>query len=57
MYLSCELAHSRVIGLETFWNELFLVEIKVNRDICLIDMFIVHGQQTLSSLILPIKKI
>ena len=35
MYLSCELAHTRIIGLETFWNESLWVEIKVNRDIYL----------------------
>ena len=39
MYLSCELAHTRVSGLETFWNESLWVEIKVNRDIYLIGLF------------------
>ena len=39
MYLSCELAHTRIIGLETFWNESLWVEIKVNRDIYLIGLF------------------
>ena len=31
MYLCCEHAHRQNIGLETFWNESILVEIKVNR--------------------------
>ena len=31
MYLSCELAHKRILGLETFWNESLWVEIKVNK--------------------------
>ena len=35
MYLSCELAHTRIIGLETFWNESLWVEIKLNRNIIL----------------------
>ena len=39
MYLSCELAHTRIIGLETLWNESLWVEIKVNRDIYLIGLF------------------
>ena len=39
MYLFCELAHTRIIGLETFWNVSLWVEIKVNRDICLIGLF------------------
>ena len=39
MYLSCELAHTRIIGLETFWNESLWVEIKVNRDMYLIGLF------------------
>ena len=39
MYLSCVLAHTRIIGLETFWNESLWVEIKVNRDIYLIGLF------------------
>ena len=39
MYLSCELAHTLVSGLETFWNESLWVEIKVNRDIYLIGLF------------------
>ena len=33
MYLACELAHTRVTCLETFWNESLWVEIKVNMDI------------------------
>ena len=36
MYLSCELAHIRIIGLETFWNESLWVEIKLDRDLYLI---------------------
>ena len=32
MYLSCELAHTRIIGLETFENESLYVVIKANRD-------------------------
>ena len=39
MYLSRELAHTPVTGLETFWNESLWVEIKVNRDIYLIGLF------------------
>ena len=39
MYLCCELAHTRIIGLETFWNESLWVEVKVNRDIYLIGLF------------------
>ena len=39
MYLSCELAHTRIIGFETLWNESVWVEIKVNRDIYLISLF------------------
>ena len=39
MYLSCELEHTRVIGLQTFWNESLWIEIKVNRDIYLIGLF------------------
>ena len=39
MYLSCELAHTRIIGLETFWNESLWVEIKVNIDLYLIGLF------------------
>ena len=39
MYLSCELAHKRIIGLETFWNESRWVEIKVKRDIYLLGVF------------------
>ena len=54
MYLSCELAHTRIIGLETFWNESLWVEIKVNRDILSV-CFIVHGQQMQFSLILSTK--
>ena len=44
MYLSFELAHTRIIGLETFWNVSLWVEIKVNRDICLIGLL--HGPRT-----------
>ena len=33
MYLSCEIAHKRIIGLETFWNESLWVEIKVNKEL------------------------
>ena len=39
MYLSCEHAHKQNIGLETFWNESILVEIKVNRGNFLIGFF------------------
>ena len=39
MYLSCELAHKRIYGLETFWNESLWVEIKVNKDSYLIGLF------------------
>ena len=39
MYLTCELAHIRIIGLETFWNEPLWVEIKLNIDIYLIGLF------------------
>ena len=39
MYLSCELAHTRIIGLKTFWNESLCVEIKLSRDIYLIGLF------------------
>ena len=38
MCLSCERAHTRIIGLETFWNVSQWVEIKANRDICLIGL-------------------
>ena len=56
MYLACELAHTRIIGLETFWNESLWVEIKVNRDIYILSVcFIVHGQQMQFSLILLTK--
>ena len=50
MYLSCGLAHTRMIDLETFWNESISVEIKLNRESFLIGYFIVHEQQMLSSL-------
>ena len=33
------LQKTRIIGLETFWNESLTVEIKVNRDIYLIGLF------------------
>ena len=39
MYLSCELAHTRIIGLETFLNDSLWVEIKLNRNIYLISLF------------------
>ena len=39
MYLSCELAHKGILGLETFWNESLWVEIKVNKDSYLIGLF------------------
>ena len=39
MYLSCELAHTILIGLESYWNESLRIEIKVNRDIYLIRLF------------------
>ena len=32
MFLSCGLASTRIIDLETFWNESLWVEIKVNRE-------------------------
>ena len=39
MYLSSELAHKRILGLETFGNESLWVEIKVNKDSYLIGLF------------------
>ena len=39
IYLSCELAHKRILGLETFWNESLWVEIKVNKESYLISLF------------------
>ena len=39
MYLSCELAHKRILDLKTFWNESLWVEIKVNKDSYLIGLF------------------
>ena len=39
MYLSCGLAHTRMIDLETFWNESIWVEIKLNRESYLIGLF------------------
>ena len=39
MYLSCGFAHTRIIDLETFWNESLRVEIKVNRECYLIGLF------------------
>ena len=39
MYLSCRLAHSRMIDLETSWNESIWVEIKLNRESYLIGLF------------------
>ena len=44
IYLSCELVHTRIIGLETFLNESLWIEIKVNRDIYLIGLF--YSQRT-----------
>ena len=39
MYLSCGLAHNRMIDLETFWNESIWVEIMLNRESYLIGLF------------------
>ena len=39
MCLSCELVHTQLIGLETFWNASLRVEIKVKKDIYLIGLF------------------
>ena len=39
MYLPCELAHKRILGLKTFWNESLWVEIKVNKESYLIGLF------------------
>ena len=39
MYLSWGLAYTRIIDLETFWNESLWVEIKVNRESYLIGLF------------------
>ena len=39
MYLSCEITHNRILGLETFWNESLRVEITVNKDSYLIGLF------------------
>ena len=39
MCLSCGFAHTRIIDLETFWNESLRVEIKVNRECYLIGLF------------------
>ena len=39
MYLSCELAHKRILGLETFWYESLWVEIKVNKESYLNGLF------------------
>ena len=55
MYLSCELAHKQILGLETFWNESLWVEIKVNKESYLIGLFYSPRRQTLSSLVLPTK--
>ena len=38
MYLSCGLAHTRTIDLETLWNESIWVEIKLNRESYLIGL-------------------
>ena len=55
MYLSCELAHTRVTGLETFWNESLWVETKENRDIYLIGLFYSPRTADTLSLILSTK--
>ena len=34
MYLYCELAHTRIIGLETFWNKSLWVENKFSNFLC-----------------------
>ena len=39
LLMSYELAHTRSIGLETFWNESLWVEIQANRDKYLIGLF------------------
>ena len=39
MYLSCGHAHTRMIDLETFWDESIWVEIKLNRESYLIGLF------------------
>ena len=39
MYLSCELAQRRTLGLVTFWNESLWVEIKINKESYLIGLF------------------
>ena len=39
IYLSCGLAHTLIIVLETFWNELIWVEIKLKRESYLIGLF------------------
>ena len=44
MYLSCGHALTRIIDLETFWNESLWVQIKVNREGYLIGLF--HSQST-----------
>ena len=44
MYLSCEPAYTRVIGMMIFWNESLWVGINVNRDIYLIGLF--YSQRT-----------
>ena len=38
MYLSCGIAHTRMIDLETFWNESIWFEIKLNRESYLIGL-------------------
>ena len=44
MYLSCGLAHTRMIDSETFWNESIWVEIKLNWESYLIGLF--HSPRT-----------
>ena len=39
MYLTCRLAHTRIIDLLTFWNESFWVEPKANSESYLIGLF------------------
>ena len=53
MYLSCKLAYTRIIGLETFWNESLRVEIKVNRDIHSAKFLI--GHLTFFTLVLKVR--
>ena len=39
LYLSYGLADARILDLETFWNELIWVEIKLNRESYLVGLF------------------